>query len=174
MQQRKHSSSQPENFPLDLILVITSGVQQGFIHVLLNKAMLCLIPKQNYPRAFLTNGMESYVNIQAELARSLTFWMPMERRRVLMVNLSCCHNCECQCLVPQVTPWYLRARVNRQPPVHQFRMKPFKPFWGWTKTTSSPTQSFWLFQPLLCPNVFPSYLPPPSYPPHFILRSFHH
>jgi hypothetical protein len=31
MQQRKHSSSQPENFPLDLILVDTSGVQQGFI-----------------------------------------------------------------------------------------------------------------------------------------------
>jgi hypothetical protein len=31
------------------------------------------------------------------------------------------------------------------------------------KNTSSPTQSFWLFQPLFCPKVFPSYLPPPSY-----------
>jgi hypothetical protein len=60
MQQRKHSSSQPENFLLDLILVDTSGVQQGFIHILLNKAMLCSIPKQNYPGAFLTNGMVSY------------------------------------------------------------------------------------------------------------------
>jgi len=31
------------------------------------------------------------------------------------------------------TPNYLsedRARVKQQPPMHQLRMKPFKPFWG--------------------------------------------
>ncbi len=58
------------------------------------------------------------------------------------------------------------ARVNQQPPMHQFRMRPFKPFWEWTKNTSSPAQGFWFFQPLLCPKVFPSYLPTS---PHFAL-----
>jgi hypothetical protein len=53
------------------------------------------------------------------------------------------------------------AGVNQQPPVHQFRMKPFKPFWGWTKNTSScPTQGF--FSTLLCPKNFPYYLRPTS------------
>jgi hypothetical protein len=54
--------------------------------------------------------------------------------------------------------------------VHQFRMRLFKPFWGWTKnTSSSPAQGF--FSPLLCPRIFPSYLPPPYLPPspHFLL-----
>ncbi len=42
------------------------------------------------------------------------------------------------------------------------------------KNTSSPAQSFWFFQPLLYPKVFPSYLPPshlppPSYLPYLIL-----
>jgi hypothetical protein len=32
---------------------------------------------------------------------------------------------------------------------------------------------FWFFQTLICPKVFPSYLPPPSYLPHSILRSLH-
>ncbi len=69
--------------------------------------------------------------------------------------------------------------------MHQFRMRPFKSFWGWTKNTSSLAQGFSFFQPLFCPKVFPSYLlpsylPPPSYLlptsshlPHLILRSFH-
>jgi hypothetical protein len=44
-------------------------------------------------------------------------------------------------------------------------MRPFKPFWGWIKnTSSSPAQGF--FSPLLCLKFFPSYLlPPPSYLP---------
>jgi hypothetical protein len=60
--------------------------------------------------------------------------------------------------------------VNQQPPVHQFRMRLFKLFWGWTQThparpdppaflfSSSAAQGF--FSPLICPKVFPSYLPP--------------
>ncbi len=44
---------------------------------------------------------------------------------------------------------------------HQFKMRPFKLFWGWTEnTSSSPVQG--LFSPLLCPKNFPSYLPPTS------------
>jgi len=57
------------------------------------------------------------------------------------------------------------AGVNQQPPMHQLRMRPSKLFWGWTGNTSSPAQSFWFFQPLLCPKVFPSYLPPFHLPP---------
>jgi hypothetical protein len=30
-----------------------------------------------------------------------------------------------------------------------------------------------IFQPLLCPKIFPSYLPPPHYIPHHISRSLH-
>ncbi len=61
--------------------------------------------------------------------------------------------------------------MNQQPPVHQFRIRPFKLFWGWTKNTSSSlAQGF--FSPLLCPKIFPSYLLlPPLLPPspHFPL-----
>jgi hypothetical protein len=68
----------------------------------------------------------------------------------------------------------LGSGVKQQPPMHQFRMRPFKPFWGWTKnTSSSPAQGF--FSPLLCPKIFPSYLlpPPPTYlPPPTSLTSF--
>ncbi len=57
--------------------------------------------------------------------------------------------------------------MNQQPPMHQFKMRPFKPFWGWIKnTSSSPAQGF--FSPLLYPKVFPSYLLPrcpPTYLP---------
>ncbi len=55
-------------------------------------------------------------------------------------------------------------------------MRPFKLFWGWTKnTSSSPAQGF--FSPLLCPKIFPSYLPPPptsltSFPTHSISRAW--
>jgi len=65
---------------------------------------------------------------------------------------------------------------------HQVRLTPFKPFWGWTKnTSSSPAQGF--FSPLLCLKIFPSYLlpppppppylPPPSYLLHLISHSLH-
>ncbi len=59
--------------------------------------------------------------------------------------------------------------------MHQFGMRLFKPFWGWTKnTSSSPAQGF--FSPLLCPKIFPSYLslPPPLLPtsPPTSLTSF--
>jgi hypothetical protein len=30
-----------------------------------------------------------------------------------------------------------------------------------------------IFCPFFCPKIFPSYLPPPSYLPHFISRSLH-
>ncbi len=37
--------------------------------------------------------------------------------------------------------YILWPRVNRQPPTHQLRMRRFKPFWGWTKnSSSSPAQ----------------------------------
>jgi hypothetical protein len=81
-------------------------------------------------------------------------------------------------------PWPIEPMVmvgvNQQPPMHQFKMRPFKPFWGWTKnTSSSPARGF--FSPLLYPKIFPSCLlppalqptspfPPPS--PHFLLTLF--
>jgi hypothetical protein len=50
-------------------------------------------------------------------------------------------------------------------------MRPFKLFWGWTKNKSSSfAQGFFNF--LLCPKVFPSYLPPPSYLPRTYFTSF--
>ncbi len=48
----------------------------------------------------------------------------------------------------------LLSRMNQQPPMHQLRMRPFKPFWGWTKNTSSPTQSFWFFSTSSLPESF--------------------
>jgi hypothetical protein len=72
-----------------------------------------------------------------------------------------------------VSPQGLWAGVNQQPPVHQFRMRPFKLFWGWTKnTSSSPAQGF--FSPLPCPKIFPTYLPPTpltSFPARSISRA---
>jgi hypothetical protein len=76
--------------------------------------------------------------------------------------------------VQSLGPSY-RAGVTQQPPVHQFRMRPFEPLWGWTKnTSSSPDLGF--FSPFLCPKNFPSDLPPPpptsliSFPAHSISR----
>jgi len=76
--------------------------------------------------------------------------------------------------------WILPAEVNRQPPIHQLRMRQFKPFWGWTKNpSSSPAQGF--FSPLLGPKfspptyLCPSCLPPPllpTPPPPTSLTSF--
>ncbi len=76
------------------------------------------------------------------------------------------------------------AGVKQQPPMHQFRMRPFKPFWGWTKNTSSclaqgfcspfsaPKFSPPTYSP--SPTYFPpSYLPSPSYLPHLISCSLH-
>jgi len=93
------------------------------------------------------------------------------------------------------------AGVKQQPPMHQFRMRLFKLFWGWTKNTSSClAQGF--FSPLKlillpCPGIFqpskthplalprdfsalfsaskfspPTYFPP-SYLPHLISCSLH-
>jgi len=71
--------------------------------------------------------------------------------------------------------WILLSGVNQQAPMHQLRMRQFKPFWGWTKNpSSSPAQGF--FSPLLFPKILPSYLPPPLLPtspllppsPHFL------
>ncbi len=61
--------------------------------------------------------------------------------------------------------------MNQQPPVHQFRMRPFKPFWGWTKNTSSSSAQVF-FSPLLCPKNFPSYLLPTYLPPPTSFSSF--
>jgi len=46
------------------------------------------------------------------------------------------------------------ARVNQQPPMHQLRMRLLEPFWGLTKNTSSPTQSFWFFSTSYLPQSF--------------------
>jgi hypothetical protein len=63
-----------------------------------------------------------------------------------------------------------RAGVNQQPLVHQFRMRPFKLFWGWTKKhILFPCPG--ILQPPSLPQNFPilpsSPLLPPS--PHFPL-----
>jgi len=59
------------------------------------------------------------------------------------------------------------AGMNQQPPVHQFRIMPFKLFCAWTKnTSSSPAQGF--FRPLLCAKFFP-----PTYFHHLTSRSLH-
>ncbi len=52
--------------------------------------------------------------------------------------------------------------------MHQFRMKLFKPFWEWTKNTSS-SRALGFFSP----KIFPSYLPPLSYLLHLISYSCH-
>jgi hypothetical protein len=66
-----------------------------------------------------------------------------------------------------------RAGVNQQPPVHYFRMRPFKPFWGWTQNTLNPCTG--IFEspslPQNCPLLT---FPPPtsltSFPAHFISK----
>jgi len=58
------------------------------------------------------------------------------------------------------------AEVNQQPPVHQFRTRPFKPFWDEPKTHSLPLLRD--FQPLSLPQIFP-----PSHLPHLISYSLH-
>jgi hypothetical protein len=67
-----------------------------------------------------------------------------------------------------------RAGVNQQPSMHQLRMRPFKLFWWWTKNTSS-SRAQGIFSPLICPKIFPSYLPtsPPIYLPQLISCSLH-
>jgi hypothetical protein len=107
----------------------------------------------------------------------LMFQQPMTTKG-LMSGLQCTtcigdkHSSGNVIVVPPLQPvgcLWERAGVNQQPPMHQFRMRPFKPFWGWTQThpahpawaflfSSSPAQGF--FSPLICPKVFPSYLPP--------------
>jgi hypothetical protein len=48
--------------------------------------------------------------------------------------------------------------------MHQLRMRPFNPFWGWTKTTSGLPKFFFSSRLYFAPKHFsPTYLPPPSY-----------
>jgi len=61
--------------------------------------------------------------------------------------------------MPVMTQLWM-AGVNQQPPLHQLRMRPLEPFWGWTKTTSSLPKYIYIFPSLLCPKTFFSYLPP--------------
>ncbi len=59
------------------------------------------------------------------------------------------------------------TRMNQQPPMHQlhqFRMSPFKPFWGWTKNTSS-SAAHGFFSPSFQPQNFPL-LPTSPFLPH--------
>ncbi len=58
------------------------------------------------------------------------------------------------------------AGVNQQPPVHQFRTRPFKPFWDEPKT--HPLLLPRDFQPLSLPQNFP-----PSHLSHLISYSLH-
>jgi len=58
------------------------------------------------------------------------------------------------------------AGVNQQPPMHQLRMRLLKPFWGWTKTTSSLPNFLFLFSASTLPqniSLLPTYLPTTSY-----------
>jgi hypothetical protein len=75
------------------------------------------------------------------------------------------------------TTWFARAGVNQQPPMHQLRMRPLKPFWDEPKphppcpkilffSASTLPQNFSL-QPTYLPPTslllpLPSYLPPPT------------
>ncbi len=64
-----------------------------------------------------------------------------------------------------------RPGVNQQPPMHQFRMRPLRPFCGWTKIPSSLPAWIFFFTSSLPQKFPPSYLPPtnPS-PPRSIAR----
>jgi hypothetical protein len=58
------------------------------------------------------------------------------------------------------------AGVNQQPPMHQLRMKPLKPFSGWTKNTSPYLKLLIFFNLFSAPEFFPtSPLPPSHLPP---------
>ncbi len=63
----------------------------------------------------------------------------------------------------QVFCW---AGVNQQPPIHQLRMRPLKPFWGWTKNTSSLAKVIHFFSLFSAPEFFP-----PTYLPWFCAHS---
>jgi hypothetical protein len=58
------------------------------------------------------------------------------------------------------------ARVKQQSPMHQFRMRLFKSFWGWTKNTS-----FCLAQGLSAPFSAPKFSFPTYSPPSYLLPS---
>ncbi len=70
--------------------------------------------------------------------------------------------------------WGEGPGVNQQPPMHQLRMSPLKPFWGWTKNTSSLPTGFF-FRLFSTPKFsIPTYLPPTYLPPptsHSITRT---
>jgi hypothetical protein len=82
---------------------------------------------------------------------------------------------------PPVQPTIHLAGVKQQPPMHQLRMRPLKPFWGRTINTSSLPKVIGFFHLFFAPKIFPpTYLPPshlpllltfpPSYlPPNFAL-----
>jgi hypothetical protein len=60
--------------------------------------------------------------------------------------------------------------MNQQPPMHQLTMSPLKPFWGWTKNTSSLLVSIVFFRLFSAPKFSsPTYLPPTYlHPPIYI------
>jgi hypothetical protein len=75
--------------------------------------------------------------------------------------------------LPLLFGWSEPAVTNApvESPMHQLRMRPLKPFWGWTKTTSSLPKYIYSFPPLLCPKTFFSYLSTsPLLPPISYLR----
>jgi len=96
----------------------------------------------------------------------------------------------CGCPGHMIKEW---AGVNQQPPMHQLRMRPLKPFRGWTKITSSLPKVIVFFRLFSAPKIFPptyltptylplpiyvspllpSHLPPPSYLPPTSYLSFH-
>ncbi len=80
------------------------------------------------------------------------------------------HDLHMSRLMITFTSCFTSAGLNQQTPMHQLRMKPFRPFWGWTKNTFSLPEIIGFFQPLICPKNFPSLphtspLPPPLLPP---------
>jgi hypothetical protein len=65
------------------------------------------------------------------------------------------------------------AGVNQQPPIYQFRMRPFKSFWDEPKTHPPLHKAFGFFSLCCAPKFFlPTYLPPTYLPPPTYLTSF--
>jgi hypothetical protein len=59
--------------------------------------------------------------------------------------------------------------VNQQPPMHQLRMRPLKPFWDEPKTHPPCPRFFFVFRLFSAPKIFPpTYLPPPTSTPSYV------
>ncbi len=80
------------------------------------------------------------------------------------------HDTGLRLVMGQISP----AGVNQQPTMHQLRMRPLKPFSGWTKNTSPCPKLLIFFNLFSAPKIFPYLPPPPSHlpPPSYLLVYF--